>query len=332
MIEATQTRRTTFAMIIQSLLIAKTPGDKVDTLIKYDKSKLLKRVILLAYHPLKKFRMSEYETEYSGKDEGMTISKYIHILDDILHDKLDPEDATYACELAMSNINSDLEASLFYGIVKETDPLNLTAEIINQAWPNFIPDYPISNPSKVLKDDFIWPAVVQRHVRGMRINITVYNDTVEFLTKDGNILTQFDDYVDQFVELAQRSNVVFDGMAILVEDGKQVVEADTNDILTADPQNIKFVLWDSIRYDYGYIGGEDSRIGYNWRLNGLEHMMIVAQQTNTKPCYLIPEYTMLPSLEEAKQFSKKLDCNIVVKELSGTWHTGIDLTQTIIRI
>jgi hypothetical protein len=41
---------------------------------------------------------------------------------------------------------------------------------------------------------------------------------------------------------------------------------------------------------------------------------------------------MLPSLEEAKQFSKKLDCNIVVKELSGTWHAGIDATQTMIRV
>jgi hypothetical protein len=326
-------RRTNFAMIIEALLAANTASTKVDVLLKYDKSKLLKRIISLAYHPLKKFRLDNYKTRHEsmGKEGGMCISKYVHILDDILHDKLSPSDARYACDLAMININSDNEAMLFYGIVKETDPLNLTVDIINKAWPNFIPVYPLSKPSEEFSDGFIWPAVAQRCVGGVRVNVTVYNGIVEFRLSNGDLIHGFELCAIQFINLAHQSNIVYDGVAILVENEVQV-KAALEDILSADPANVRFVLWDSLRYDYGYINGEDNRIGYNWRFNGLEHMMILAQPLNPKPCYQLPEYQMVSNVDEASVYSNDLGTDIIVKSLSGTWHAGADGNQVRIRV
>lgn len=325
-------RRTNFAMIIQALLDANTESAKVDVLLKYDKSKLLKRIISLAYHPLKNFRLDNYTPghESIGKEEGMCISKYVHILDDILHDKLSADDAMYACDLAMININADNEAMLFYGIVKETDPLNLTVDIINKAWPNFIPVYPLSKPSEEFSDGFIWPAVAQRCIDGVRINITVYSGIVEFRLSNGDLIHGFESHALQFINLAHQSNIVYDGAIILVENEVQV-SAPSQYILSADPDNVRFVLWDSLRYDYGYINGEDNRIGYNWRFNGLEHMMLLAHPLNTKPCYQLPEYQMVSNIDDATTYSNDLGTDIIVKSLSGTWRAGADSNQVRIR-
>ena len=44
--------------------------------------------------------------------------------------------------------------------------------------------------------------------------------------------------------------------------------------------------WDVIRFD-GFTKGEDTRVGYNWRHNGIEHMQILAIDKNKKKFYIL---------------------------------------------
>ena len=97
--------------------------------------------------------------------------------------------------------------------------------------------------------------------------------------------------------------------------------ATDEEILSSDDKDIKFILWDAIRYD-GFVEGKDTRIGYNWRFNGLEHMMMLAIEKNPDPCYSVPKQHVCGSLEDAKKFIDEQQCSAVIKNLSGTWALG----------
>ena len=63
--------------------------------------------------------------------------------------------------------------------------------------------------------------------------------------------------------IAQGNNTVFDDAVIAK--GTQIAETDNPAVLEADAKDVKFILWDVIRFD-GFTKGEDTRVGYNWRL------------------------------------------------------------------
>jgi hypothetical protein len=133
-------------------------------------------------------------------------------------------------------------------------------------------------------------------------------------------------YDEQFKNLAQGQSTVYDGHAV-VADGPKIAETSNEKVLEAEPDKVKFILWDVIRYD-GFIEGKDTRIGYNWRYNGLEHMCILAIEKNPQPCYSVLKAELVGSQEQLELTINKMG-SCVVKSLEGTWKHGIDETQLI---
>jgi len=187
-------------------------------------------------------------------------------------------------------------------------------------WPNSIHTYPLrvaleSNYTKF--DNF--PASVQTVSEGLRINVIVYDGTVSFRQKDGTVIEGWKYWNQQFLNLAQGQNTVFDGHAVIAKNNK-VAETDNAKVLEADIEDIRFIFWDVIRYD-GFVHGEDTRIGYNWRYNGLEHMMMLAYAKNPEPCYDILKAEMVGSKEQLESTIKNYS-KAVIKSLDSTWSDG----------
>ena len=88
------------------------------------------------------------------------------------------------------------------------------------------------------------------------------------------------------------------------------------------------MLWDVIRFD-GFTQGEDTRVGYNWRHNGIEHMQILAIDKNKQPCYDLVRADLVGSQEQLEMSVKKMK-SCVIKALDGTWKQGTDNSQIII--
>jgi hypothetical protein len=309
-----------------------TQQGKEEILIRYERESLFKRIISYAYNPMINFNMQDYTPKHYGKPDGMGISKFMHIPEDIFQGKFTQEEAEFACELALTHMNNQ-ESNLFLGMLKKDLDLGLSIETINKVWYNLIPEYPVqhlSEFSEELVSTYEWPCVAQRLINGLRVNIIVRGNSVEFRNKQGKTLHNFDSFIEQFSNLAQNGATVFDGHAVVVDDDMNVVATEDSIVLTAKSENIKFLLWDAIRYD-GFVQGEDSRIGYNWRFNGLEHMMFLAVDKNSQPCYGIPEHQIVDSIEHARKYAVQLDSDIVVKNFSGTWKNGITLNEMIIR-
>lgn len=318
--------------IVDKIKQAKTQDEKRQVLEYYSYDTLLKRVLRFTYTPLITFNMEDWKPKHRGIDYGIGMSKFMHVPEDIFEGKFTQEEAEFACDVALMRIAAT-EADIFIGMLKKDIGVDLNISTINAVWPNLILEYPLQTASEYTTgkiSSFEFPCVAQRIYTGLRVNIIVRGNSVEFRNKNGEILHNFDMYIEQFGNLAQNGGIVFDGHAVVVDEQMNIIATEDSTVLAAKPENVRFILWDCIRYD-GFVEGKDNRIGYNWRFNGLEHMMFLAVDKNPTPCYRAPEHKMINNIEEAEAYAKDTKNPIVIKNLSGTWRNGPTSDELIIQ-
>lgn len=313
--------------LLHKLEYLSTQEEKYNLLSKYNKEPILKQILNIAYNPWIDFGMQDFQPRRLGKKFGMGITKFLHILTDIIDDKYDDKEKNFSCQMALQHID-EREAEIFVRLLRHELDLGLESETINKVWPDLIMIYPLSDPTpgdyKTFKS---YPAAIQQISRGLRVNVIIHKNKVTYKDKLGNDIEGWEMYDEQFVNLAQNNSTVFDGHAV-VANGTTVVETDNNKVLEADAENIRFIFWDVIRYD-GFIRGKDTRIGYNWRHNGMEHMIILAIEKNPIPCYDIVKADLVGSDEQLEASVNKYKSKCVIKSLEGTWVRGKDPTQII---
>lgn len=317
------------AHIIDQLKETESQDLKYLLLEKYKNEKMLERIMSIAYNPWIDLKMQDFDTPKNGKKFGMGISKFLHIIDDIIDNKLDEKERRFSCNMALNHIN-ELEAPLFKSILKQDLDLGLKAHTINKVWPGLIMSYPMRLATLGDTADYKnFPACVQPISTGLRANVIVHDGKVEFRGKHGRYLPgSWNIWDTQFVNLVQGQDTVLDGHAVQVDKDNNVIETDNDKMFDVPGEEVRFVFWDVIRYD-GFIRGVDDRMGYNWRYNGLNHMMMLAMQKNPNPCYSAIPAEMVGSQEQLDATVKKYNNKCVVKQLDGIWKHD-DTDQEII--
>ena len=318
--------------IADSIRSAETQEDKLAILSKYHNETLIKRILKYAYNPMIDFGLSNFTPRSMGKEHGMGMSKFMHILEEIIEGKFDYKESMFATNLALGHMN-DEEAPIFVGILRKNLDWGLEIETINKVWENLVHEYPVQTATEAtpeLLSKLEFPCVVQHMSSGIRVSIIVKNDEVKFKDKHGNNLPFFDDLAPQFQELAQFGSVVFDGHALLVDDKNVSIGATDQQIIAREGGKLKFMLWDLIRYD-GFIQGADTRLGYNWRYNGIEHMMLLTAGKVEDPCFLLPTSHPVKIPEHAMGFVEKINSPVVIKSLANTWGGGYTTQELIVR-
>lgn len=306
--------------VINEIKLAETQLGKKNILAKYSLEDTLKKILVVLYNPWIDLKLQDFQPKYMGKSFGMGMSRFMPLINDIISNKFDQREAEFACKMAMNHINTD-DAEIFLGILRQDLGLGLEIETINQVWPGLIADYPLRLATPGNYADFTeFPAAVQPISQGLRVNIIVNEGEVSFRDKNGDVIEGWDMYSEQFLNLAQGQATVFDGHAVVAKDS-EVSETDNEVVLQAPAEEIKFLLWDVIRYD-GFIQGDDNRIGYNWRYNGIEHMMMLAIEKNPEPCYDLIKAEMVGSTEQLAATVAEFNNQCVIKTMSGTWSQG----------
>lgn len=313
--------------VINEVKSAETQLGKKNILAKYSQEDLLKKILVVLYNPWIDLKLQDFTSKYMGKSFGMGMSRFMPLIADIISNKFDQREADFACRMAMNHINTD-DAEIFLGILRQDLGLGLEIETINQVWPKLIANYPLRLATSGDYTDFTeFPAAVQPISQGLRVNIIVNEGDVSFNDKNGNVIEGWDMHTQQFLNLAQGQATVFDGHAVVAKDS-EVSETDNDVVLQAPAEEIKFLLWDVIRYD-GFIQGADNRIGYNWRYNGIEHMMMLAIEKNPDPCYDLIKAEMVGSDEQLAATVAEFNNRCVIKTMAGTWSQG-ETNQEII--
>lgn len=312
--------------ILTNLANASNQEQKLEILEKYKHEKILKRVIKIAYNPWIDLEMQHFVPKHMGKKFGMGITRFLHIVDDLIEKRLDIKEAEFACNMAFIHLDNR-DAQIFLNILKQNLNLGLEVDTINIAWPKLIMKYPIRVATFGDIDTIEeYPVAVQKISQGLRVNVIVENNTVVYKQKDGTDIN-WSMHNEQFINLAQNQSIVFDGHAV-VADGSNIADTDNDAVLNADEKDIRFIFWDAISMS-GFRSGEDTRIGYNWRYNGIEHMMILAIDKNPNPVYDILKAEMVGSKKQLQDTINRYS-SCVVKPMSATWSHGESDKEVII--
>ena len=318
------------AKIFNSLKEATDDQERFEILDKYSYDLLVKTTISYIYNPMIDFGLEDFKPQQTGKLHGMGLSKFMNIPQEILELKLTSEESAYKCNLALQHIN-DEEADIFINIVTKNPAYGLTKELINDVWPGLIPNHILSYPTEYTADKEItidFPCAIQKISNGLRVYIIVRGNSVEFRNKHGELIKQFNTYAHQFSKLAQNGNVVFHGHAVKVDDDMNKLTASDEEILATDEDHTKFILWDVVKYE-GFVKGLDNHLGYNWRYNGLEHMMYLAVESNPTPCYAPVVQAVVGDIKQVMDFAERMNGGIV-KNFSGAWCSGSNPDELLI--
>lgn len=311
--------------IINDLKNTDSQEIKFEILDKYKNEQLIKRIIQISYNPWINLGLQDFTPTHSGKKFGMGISRFLHIVDDLIDGKLDDKEAKFAVNMAFIHID-DRDAEVFLAVLKQSLDLGLELDTINKVWPGLIMIYPIRLATYGSIENFnTFPAAVQKLSEGLRVNVIVNDGKVEYRNKLGEKIN-WSKWNNQFLEFSQNQNIVFDGHAV-VAPNNELLEVDNDKVLEADEEDIRFIFWDAIRFE-GFIRGEDTRIGYNWRYNGIEHMILLALDKVKNPVYDILKAEMIGSKEQLKTYAEKNN-TFVLKDMSNTWAHG-DTDQELI--
>ena len=163
----------------------KTQEQKFELLSTYQKEPILKKILTIAYNPWIDFGMQDFTPKRHGKKFGMGLTKFLHLLTDIIDEKFDEKEKLFSCNMAMMHID-ERDAETFLKLLRQELELGLELETINRVWPGLIMVYPISNPTSGDYKTFSkYPAAVQPISRGLRVNVIVHKGIITYKDSQG---------------------------------------------------------------------------------------------------------------------------------------------------
>jgi hypothetical protein len=218
------------------------------------------------------------------------------------------------------------DAKVIERIIAKDLKCGVSIATANAVWPDLIVDYPCmlcSQYEEKLINKIQWPAYVQLKMDGMRFNAIVKDGTVQFRSRNGKEIELLGNLEQEFLEIANGSNCVFDG-ELLVNDKGIILDRQTGNgilnkankgtIKTDEARKVHATIWDVIPYD-AFVAGK-CEVPYAQRYQTIQNMDL------PKKIHLV-ETTVVYSLDAAhkvfEEYLAKGQEGIILKDYKGIW-------------
>jgi len=235
-------------------------------------------------------------------------------------------------KLTLSTISKN-DAKVIERIIGKDLKCGVSTSTVNKVWPKLIHEYPVmlcSPFDKKLVDKIKFPALAQEKCDGMRVNIIVKGDVVEFRSRNGKEIAGLSKLGEQFIKLAYGKDIVFDGELLVVDANGDVCDRQTGNgilnkavkgtILSEEADRVFVVLWDQIPYENFITGYCD--LAYRYRLKRLEYL--IDRQAVYSRIELVETFDVL-SIEQAQEifqnYLNKGKEGIILKDSSSKWES-----------
>jgi hypothetical protein len=289
--------------ILKELEATSSRLEKEAILKREENNELLKRVFFLAYDPFTQFyqrKIPEYVTE---SIPWHTLESALPKLDALSKREVTGNAAIEYLSLLLSEVSED-DAKVIERIIAKDLKCGASGSTANKVWPDLIHEYPcmLCTPSdeKVLSK-FKFPAYAQLKMDGMRFNAIVKDGKCEFRSRNGKEILLLGNLEEEFVNIANGQNLVFDG-ELLINDKGIILDRQTgNGILNKavkgtisidEARKVHATIWDVIDYETFKrgVGKQD----YQTRFTLLENMSL------PRKVHLV-ESKVMATLEEAQK-------------------------------
>jgi hypothetical protein len=320
--------------ILNELAATSSRLEKEAILKREQNNELLKRVFFLAYDPFTQFyirKIPEYErneTSHAASLESMLLG-----LETLTSRRATGNAAIYHLQTMLMALKAS-DAQVLERIIQKDLKCGASESTANKIWPGLIPEYPcmLCTPmdEKVMKK-FNFPAYAQLKMDGMRFNAIVKDGKCELRSRNGKEIQVLGNLEQEFIELANRKNLVFDG-ELLVNDKGIILDRQTGNgilnkavkgtIMIDEARKVHATIWDVIDYDTFKNGKGKS--SYKDRFTQLQ------SATLPNKIHLV-ESKSVESLEEAQEIFEEYLAQgqegIILKDMTGVWEDKRVKTQ-----
>jgi len=310
---------------------------KLDVLRKNKDNELLIRVTDLALNPMIQFYQRKIPNYNTSPEPSITLSVALNLLEELSSRTITGNLAIEHLTKILSSLSVD-DAKVVERIIQKDLKCGVSSKTVNTVWSNLIPEYPCmlcSGYDDKLVSKIKFPAIVDVKMDGMRFNAIVKGGKVEFRSRNGKELNLVGYLESEFLTMADKQDVVYDGELVAVKDGKILDrqtgngflnKANKGTITEQEASMIRAVIWDRIPYN-DFIKGI-YKVGYSdrrflmcndlTRLSGVDTIRRV-------------ETHLAETIEEAQDLYQnylRLGCEgIILKDIESIWENKRSKSQ-----
>ena len=217
-----------------------------------DIENLFKKVLFLTYDPTIDFYIKEFDDNQTFHDAA-PLGQTLNDLENIIAKRVFTGNMAKQWIENNYGMLSEENADIFKRVIRRDLRCGISAKTINKIWPELIYDHPYMRASsfseKNLKN-ISFPCFSQTKMDGLYCDIMVFEDKVEYRSRNGSYLPYNQKERDEYL-IASYPNQVLQGEALsLQEDCQTLMErsasngyANSNDV---EPERIRLYVWDMI--------------------------------------------------------------------------------------
>jgi len=307
--------------ILEDLASNPSRNYKIATLRSNENHKVLREVVRLALDPFTQFYIRKIPA-YTPEGNGCLVEAMDKLFE--LSQRVLTGNAGIEHLASILTSLSPKNAKVLERIIAKDLKCGVSIATANDVWPGLIMEYPVmlcSGFEQKLIDKIKWPAMVQLKMDGMRFNAVVRDGAVEFKTRNGKTIDLMGNLEQEFIQLANGMDVVFDG-ELLVSNNNGVLDRQTgNGILNkalkgtisqTEANLVRATVWDYIPYAYFTTG--HCPIPYKQRF---------AKLINLPEKIKLVESTVVENIDQAndlfKSYYDKGEEGIILKDINQDW-------------
>lgn len=306
--------------ILEDLAANPSRNYKIDKLTEHKDNRVLREVVRLALDPFTQFyirKIPKYEA--TGSECLMqAMDKLFELSSRIVTGNAAIEHLTQV----LTSL-SPKNAKVLERIIAKDLKCGVSTATANDVWLGLIVDYPCmlaSQYEQKLVDKIQWPAMVQLKLDGMRFNAVVRDGQCEFKSRNGKTIDLLGNLEAEFVELANGSDMVYDG-ELVVTDGFTLLDRQTGNgilnkalkgtISAEEASKVRACIWDVIPYMY-FTTGEYTR-PYKERFAFIKETRNISK---------VPNF-IVENIEEAqakfREYYAQGEEGIILKDMHAPW-------------
>ena len=294
---------------------------KIAKLEEHKNNELLLHVVRLALDPFTQFYIRKIP-KYEPAGNGCLMAAI-----DSLYALSSREKTGNAGIEHLTQILSSLSpknAKVIEKIIAKDLKCGVSIATANEVWMGLILEYPVmlaSQYEQKLIDKMNWPAIVQLKMDGMRFNAIVRDGKCEFKSRNGKTIDLLGNLEDEFIELANGSDMVYDGELVVTDGFAALLDRQTGNgilnkalkgtISAEEANKVRACIWDVIPYMY-FTSGE-CPTPYKDRFTRIKE----TRNISIVPTYIVPDIET--ARERFEHFLSNGEEGIILKDMNAPW-------------
>lgn len=331
-------RRTiSMLQLLESIANTTKRKEKESLLANAPNGSLLQKIAILAYDPTYDYYIKDFDmpSSYSGiqtLEWGLNCIK-----NEFNGGKIRGNAAKERLNEILSSLTED-DAIVLSRVVKRDLRCGISSSTINKVWEKLVYDHPYSrcnsyNEKNISKISF--PCLSQTKMDGLYIDIMVYDDKVEYRSRQGNILPFNQHHIDTLLIEHAAGNVIQGEALVASEDGGYASRQEGNGSLNrdnVDVESLRYVVWNVVKLDDFLKRKSDEVYSTSFQrlvdiLNDISIETDIFSKVNTEICE-----TKEDIIAFFKQQVEDGHEGAVIKNLSYKWKNGISNDQVKMKI